>query len=400
MLLPSKPKPWVEAFEGEFVDGQVVCCHSPGKSMKRRSTNWTFFSLHSLRTSLVLGALTCAVVQALCWSIYLLDPDLLAAALFFVYADFLLDSQIASKPGVVFAAGIAAGLGYLSKAYMFPFILVHFPSTLAMRRGSIPLRKLLISGVVFFAALMICVAPWAAVLSNHFHRFTLSTAGSSNHANVSPENDGFDKLFTPGLVPDYIVDPHLAPDWSPFQDWRHFRYQVAILCRNANVLVGHFGPWLLMLAFAFGLWGWARKSSGVRLLQASETSAIAWCLMTFILYCLGYALLVVEARYVVPVGAPLLCIAAILLVRSAYRAQNASPGWLIRWLKNPQAYAIVFVTLFFSCQQIERLTYSALFHAQTRDANQLRPIAAAVEHLVPTHQGRILTSSYRPRPGN
>jgi len=106
--------------------------------------------------------------------------------------------------------------------------------------------------------------------------------------------------------------------------------------------------------------------------------------MTFILYCLGYALLVVEARYVVPVGAPLLCIAAILLVRSAYRAQNASPGWLIRWLKNPQAYAIVFVTLFFSCQQIERLTYSALFHAQTRDANQLRPIAAAVEHLVPT----------------
>ena len=333
---------------------------------------------------LVLGTLTCATVQALCWSIYLLDPDLLAAALFFIYADFLLDSQFASKRGIVFAAGIAAGLSYLSKAYMFPFILVHFPITLAMRRRSIPPGKLLVSGIIVFAALMICVGPWAAVLSNHFHRFTVSTAGASNHANVSPENDGLDKLFAPGLVPDYILDPHLSPDWSPFQDWPHFRHQLALVGKNTNVLVGHFGPWLLMVLIAFGLWGWARKSGGVGLLQPPETFAIAWCLMTFVVYCSGYALLVVEARYVVPVGAPLLCIAAILLVRSIHRAQNASPARLVRWLRNPQAYAVVIVTLFFSCQQIQRLAYSAVFHAQTRDVNQLRPIAAALEQFVPT----------------
>src|SRR2546423_9513770 len=48
---PSKPNPWSKLSSVSSVMGQVVCCQRPGKSMKRRSTNWTFLVSASLRTS-------------------------------------------------------------------------------------------------------------------------------------------------------------------------------------------------------------------------------------------------------------------------------------------------------------------------------------------------------------
>ena len=51
MLDPSKPKPWLKLSKVSSLMGQVVCCQRPGKSMKRRSMNCTFFCWTSLSTS-------------------------------------------------------------------------------------------------------------------------------------------------------------------------------------------------------------------------------------------------------------------------------------------------------------------------------------------------------------
>src|SRR5882724_4565267 len=48
---PSKPKPCSKLWRVSSLIGVVVCCQSPGKSMKRRSTNSTFFCSQSLSTS-------------------------------------------------------------------------------------------------------------------------------------------------------------------------------------------------------------------------------------------------------------------------------------------------------------------------------------------------------------
>ncbi len=41
---------------------------------------------------------------------------------------------------------------------------------------------------------------------------------------------------------------------------------------------------------------------------------IPWCLVTVLIYVGGYALVSVEGRYIVPVAAPLLCLAAMLFL--------------------------------------------------------------------------------------
>src|SRR5438105_3547972 len=62
---PSKPKPCSKLSRVSSEIGQVVCCQSPGKSIKRRSMNSTFFSSQSLSTACgVIGDLRKMVQEA------------------------------------------------------------------------------------------------------------------------------------------------------------------------------------------------------------------------------------------------------------------------------------------------------------------------------------------------
>ena len=48
MEQPSNPKPWSKLSRVSSLIGQVVCCHRPGKSMKRRSMNCDLLLLAQL----------------------------------------------------------------------------------------------------------------------------------------------------------------------------------------------------------------------------------------------------------------------------------------------------------------------------------------------------------------
>lgn len=79
------------------------------------------------------------------------------------------------------------------------------------------------------AGLALIAGPWIGILTAKYGRLTYSTAGSPNHANMSPENYDRDPLWNPGLVPDFISDPRLIPDWSPFQDAEHLLHQLKLV---------------------------------------------------------------------------------------------------------------------------------------------------------------------------
>ena len=49
---PSKPSPSSKVLSARISAGMLKCCHSPGKSMKRRSMALTSFSRIKARTSL------------------------------------------------------------------------------------------------------------------------------------------------------------------------------------------------------------------------------------------------------------------------------------------------------------------------------------------------------------
>ena len=165
----------------------------------------------------------CATIQAIWFSTYLLDPDLLASAVLFCYFRLILDQRTASDCRRSFMAGVLSGVAYLAKAYMLPFCVAQLAAAqLAARmfrlQGSTSAQSALrfrplISLIV---GLAIAAGPWVSALNHKYGRLTFTNAGRANHANVGPDNFANDPLWHPPLTPDYIIEPVMATDWSPF----------------------------------------------------------------------------------------------------------------------------------------------------------------------------------------
>ena len=267
-----------------------------------------------------IGTMTCALVQAVIWANYLLAPDLLANAILYIY--FCIVSPRRSpiyQPARGMLAGFVAGFAYLAKAYMLPFCCAHFAMWLLMTRGLQVSRSSIVEQVksgfltlgLFGIGLGLVAGPWIASLSQKCGRLTISTAGSSNHANVSPENFRKDPLWNPGLISNYIFEPSLTPDWSAFQDTSHFRHQLLIVWHNLLNCVGLIPVWLLVfVGCAAALIYWKVP------VTREESLFLSWIAMTVFVYCGGYTLVNLEARYIIPTVAPLLCYGSLLMLRS------------------------------------------------------------------------------------
>ena len=222
---------------------------------------------------LTVGVSTIAAIQASVWATYFLDPDLIADALLFLYFARALDPELVRRPRRAILCGAIGGLAYLAKAYMLPFVIVHFPATVVLRRlfrsepragTKADLRAYVVVCGLFFAGLSLVAGPWVGVLSKHEGRPTFSTAGSSNHANMSSTNAGHDPLWNPGLVADFIADPRLTPDWSPLQDGEHFRHQIKLFVHNAGNCLGTAVFWFALTAGAAAFATWRQRRSGRR----------------------------------------------------------------------------------------------------------------------------------------
>jgi hypothetical protein len=282
---------------------------------------------HSVRLVFLAGMSTCAALQGALWATYLLDPDLLANAMLFSYLILLLDTDLRSKPLRSFSTGICAGLAYLAKGYMLPFVLVHLPVSLFLssRRSRFKnetpdvnvmtrsqrgwLRTSLLAGL----GLAVVAGPWIAVLSAHYGQFTFATAGPANHANVSPENFKHDPLWNPPLESDFILDPHYDPDWSPFQSMHHFLHQLYLVFHNTWTLLGHIVGWIAMLVIAVFSYTRVRRAGSKATSYGVNMQGICFALVTTVIYCSGYVMVSLEARYIVPTLAPLLCLSSFIL---------------------------------------------------------------------------------------
>jgi hypothetical protein len=315
----------------------------------------------------LMGMLTCAVIQAAVWATYLLDPDLLASGLLFGYAVTLFHPT--RRKAIV--GGIFGGLAYLAKAYMFPFVLVHLPISLWLRKRAVGVSEKrndwVVIWLLYLAGMLFVSIPWIWVLSIHEHRLTFSIVGTSSHADLAPGIDKQDLLFNPGLVADYIVEPRLAPDWSPFASRRNLIHQLEIVGRNWNVTLGALPLWVLFVIGA-GVWRLVAKNL-LRRAEPVERFAVWWGFTAVAIYVAGYSVVLVEPRYTVPVCAPILCLVGLI------------------WLKDldgvPTAAVIGLVALT-SVQQIQRLVQNAIVHYQTRDVRDFEPIARKLRELTPT----------------
>ena len=349
-----------------------------------------------------IGTMTCSVVHASIWANYLLAPDLLANAFLYSYFCLVSNRQLSDyRPKRAFIAGVCAGMAYLAKAYMLPFCLLHVVLTTTLDwvtrdkrlAGAHRTKTTLAMLCIFWLGLFLLAGPWIACLSWKSGGLTFSTAGSANHANMSPENFRKDPLWNPGLTPDFIFEPRLTPDWSALQDLTHFQHQLAIVTYNVLNCVGLIPIWLM--AFVVGLVA-SMVSKGK--FDRAETCYVRWAAMTVCVYCGGYTVVNLEARYIIPTVAPLLCHAALIMFRSLIvnagcvekkkipfvklvaggtedsRALKMSTDILKLCYLRPALFVIVIV-LFMSGVDLHNLIKVAMAHPQSTRMREFRIVA-------------------------
>jgi hypothetical protein len=281
---------------------------------------------------------------------------------------------------------------------MLPFLLLHLPLVLLLswlmpsepRSGSRASRILAqVRGLVLFGVGLGVVAGfWIMILSQHYGHLTLSTAGPANHANVGPDCFRLDPPWNPPMEAGFIVNPHYGPDWSPLSTLRNFQHQLYVVGNNTLNALGHLPGWVAMLVLAAGWRFHARRTGKVRALEPGEGRDLAFLLVTLVCYFSGYALINLEARYLVPTMAPPLCVMALSLVCPVVALPMAGRSGIAPILLG------VALTLPFAVQDIGRACKVALKHSQSagfepceRVAHELRehgwldkPFAASTWH--------------------
>jgi len=337
------------------------------------------------RTVFMTGVSCCTVLQAIVWSTYLLDPDLLANALLFTYFLLLLDPRLPQKPWLALAAGLCAGLTYLAKAYMLPFIIVHLLLTLLLlARSSGPAESPIrhsykASYLCVMLGLFLVAGPWMTVLSHHYHRLTFSTAGTANHANVSPDWYRQDPLWNRPLEKEYICEPHFGPDWSPFSSWKNFRHQAYLCLNNTFNGIAYMANWLAMLPVgALWIWRLQGRTSGLRLVGQAQWLPV-WLALTGLVYCSGYAMIILNARYLVPTLAPLICLLGLTLFCAALNATSETK--LLRLHASRGLIYGMLLVLPFCLQDLFRVRDNVWLHSQCSALSSNRPIAEALARL-------------------
>lgn len=326
---------------------------------------------HELTNMLIPPYAICVVLQASIWATRLLDPDIIADGLLFLYFSIIADPALSrSKRGAV-SAGLAAGLAYLAKAYMLPFVAVHIWATMAIRffRVSEESRSrampFLRTGCLVLIAMLLVAGPWIAVLSHHYGKLVFSTAGTSNYANMGPRQFGNDPLWKPGMVPDYMADPHLAPSWSPFDGWSEFVHQGKVILLNVLNGFGHVFAWIVFLAMGLIAYGAARRKRRGLEMGRESGSAVLWCAMSMVLYYSGYWVINNEARYIAPVVSPLLCLIGLIYMGKSRPCSGLFRPGKAKMPGSRAAICMIIVALMASSQDFTRMERLIVRHAQS-----------------------------------
>jgi hypothetical protein len=234
------------------------------------------------------------------------------AAILLLYLTQLCSENIFQRNIVPFVAGLLGGIAFLAKAYAFPFFLVHFPLTLALRWWMLHRRpefsrqvhftRLVSSIAVGLIGFLIVAGPWIAVLSQSYHRLTFSTAGNFNHNEVESapiEVKYRPVLFVPPdpyIIEGEIIDRRTVTSWSPLDSRKRLGQQWNIIKKNIPDIIVALGGfdhvWLVPVCLAMAL------SMGVRCSARQAIWRLTLLSATLMVYCSGFTVIYFEPRLI------------------------------------------------------------------------------------------------------
>lgn len=252
--------------------------------------------------------------------------DLLLIFFIVCYLYFIFDPEYPDKLSSGVWCGIIGALAFLTKAYAFPFFLVHFVlfnllhyfKGLSREKRKKVLKNLFLGLVIFF----IISGSWGAVISSKYGELTIGTSGKYNYELVGPDQN----LEGLVVIPIYLgfmepsnekavsawEDPsyHKLTTWNNLESWKSFKYQLNIIKDNffkTMDIISSFSYFSLIILLAYIL---MCIQPVKRLLSQGD---VLYPLLTVVLYCAGYLYIWTELRYLMLVYILLILMGGYLL---------------------------------------------------------------------------------------
>lgn len=187
-----------------------------------------------------------SVLIILYYALDAITPDLLLVCLTFAYLNLLLRSNYSRNYYVGIKIGFLGALMYLTKAYGFPFFVIHFFVInyifyLRYKKAE-PRKRLLvnyISGMVIFTLVAVI---WIFAISNKYDHFVLGNAGAYNHALTGPDGLGHPEghpMFHEGFFPppnQSAVSIWEDPSLLEMQEWTVFESKETLIHQSSTIL--------------------------------------------------------------------------------------------------------------------------------------------------------------------
>jgi hypothetical protein len=304
------------------------------------------------------GLLVTSIPMILFYSIFYDTPDVLVLCLLIYYFSFIFNENYSNNRINGALCGFLGGLGFLSKSYLFPFFLVHFIffnflyyfKGLKINKKGV--KKNLILGLVVFLAIS---GMWIGTLSIKYDKITIGTATEYNHAVAGPEYQLNHPVYFMGLIkpPNTSAtstweEPSLVKldDWSPFESWEYFEFQLKIIKDNlllVAIILEYYS--ILSLAIIITSLYFIFKSNTVK----SFKNKLIYLMITIFIYSSGYLLIYIQERFLWPV--------IILLMFCGYYLVNNLYQEKILSLKLRNIFLIILMASFIFAPAYELFIY-------------------------------------------
>ena len=240
--------------------------------------------------------------------------DFLLVCILVFYLAIVFNRNYPETTGSGLFSGILGSLAYLTKAYAFPFFIVHFfiMNILHYFRKVTKedRKKVLKSALAGFVLFFLISGAWIMVISDKYGYYTFSTMRKTNFNAPGPEAMGgglefgvpvfYEGFFEPPNKTAFVVweDPSYlrGKPWSAWQSWSHFKHFIRLILKNVSdglSIFESFSTLSISIIIAYILFLSVKSEN--RLLSRG---VLLYPLFTIILFSGGYLLFHFEERYV------------------------------------------------------------------------------------------------------
>ncbi len=239
--------------------------------------------------------------------------DFLLVCILIFYLGIVFNGDYPEKISSGLFSGILGSLAYFTKAYAFPFFIVHFfiMNILHYLRKVTKedRKKVLRNSIAGFVLFFLISGAWIMIISDKYGHFTFSTMRDTNFNAPGPDEMGgglefgvpvfSEGFFAPPNETAFVVweDPSYlrGKPWSALKSWYYFKHFIRLVLKNVSEGLRIFEGFstlstaiiisYILLLVAQPLNTWLHKGS------------LLFPLFTVILFSGGYILFHVEERY-------------------------------------------------------------------------------------------------------